>query len=255
MEHYKKYISFILQLIFWSILIYSIAEIVKWYIYNKQNKEVMEEISNAIVVVESIKKEESKPTENYYEIDFDALKMVNNDTVAFLKVNGTEIEYPVVKTNNNNYYLNHNFNKTYNAAGWIFADYRNKLDETDKNIVIYGHNRKNGTMFSSLKNILSKQWYTNKDNLKIKLITENKEILYEVFSIYQIEKEVYYLQTDFNDDNEYMNFVNTLKSRSIINFGVDVTVEHQILTLSTCANNNDYRVVLHARSIIGRGDN
>ena len=240
-----KYIAIILQLIFWLILIYSLIEIVKWYIDNKQNEEIMEEISNAITVVEV-----GQVTEENYKIDFNALKQVNSDTVAFLKVNGTEIEYPIVKTKNNEFYLKHSFDKTYNAAGWIFADYRNKLDSTDRNIVIYGHNRKNGTMFSSLRNILKKEWYNNPENLKIQLITENEEVFYEVFSIYQTEKEYYYLQTDFNNDDEYLNFIETLKNRSIKNFGVELKSEDQILTLSTCANDNNYRVVLHAKKIV-----
>ena len=162
----KKYIAIFLQLIFWLILIYSLIEIVKWYIHNKHNEEIMQEISSAVTIVAP----EEQITENHeenYKIDFNALKQVNNDTVAFLKVNGTEIEYPVLKTTNNDFYLKHSFDKTYNAAGWIFADYRNKLDGTDKNIVIYGHNRKNGTMFSSLRNILNKEWYNNPEILKI----------------------------------------------------------------------------------------
>ena len=252
-KHYKKnnpkkYISFILQLIFCVILIYSLAEIIKWYIHNKQNEDIMKEISDSIIVVE-VPEENTETVEETYKIDFESLKKINNDTVAFLKVNGTEIEYPIVKTTNNDYYLNHSFNKSYNAAGWIFADYRNKLDGSDKNIIIYGHNRKNGTMFSSLKNILNKKWYTNKENLKISLIAENEEFEYEVFSIYQIEKEVYYLQTDFSNNEGYTSFIETLKDRSIVDFGIDVTFEDQILTLSTCANDNDYRVVLHAKRI------
>lgn len=241
----KKSIAIILQLIFWLILIYSLIEIVKWYIDNKQNEEIMEEISNAITVVETEQVTENQ--EENYKIDFNALKQVNSDTVAFLKINGTEIEYPIVKTRNNEFYLKHSFDKTYNSAGWIFADYRNKLDGTDKNIVIYGHNRKNGTMFSSLRNILKKEWYNNPENLKIQLITEDEEVFYEVFSIYQIEKETYYLQTEFNNDNQYLSFVETLKNRSIKNFGVELTTANQILTLSTCDNDNNYRVVLHAK--------
>jgi len=251
-ENPKKYIIFILQLIFWGMLLYSLTNIIKWYIYNKQNEEIMEEISDAIVIeeIDAGIDENIETVEESYKIDFEALKKVNADTVAFLKVNGTEIEYPIVKSINNDYYLNHSFNKTYNAAGWIFADYRNKIDETDKNIIIYGHNRKNGTMFSSLKNILNKKWYNNEENLTITLMTENEEISYEVFSVYQIEKESYYLQTSFNNNEEYTNFINTLKNRSITDFGINVTFEDQILTLSTCANDNNYRVVLHAKKIV-----
>ena len=243
----KKYLTILLQLIFWLILIYSLIEIVKWYIHNKQNEEIMQEISTAVTIVTP--EVQTTETEEIYKIDFNALKQVNSETVAFLKVNGTEIEYPIVKTINNDFYLKHSFNKTYNAAGWIFADYRNKLDDSDKNIVIYGHNRKNGTMFSSLRNILKKEWYNNPENLKIQFVTENEELVYEVFSIYQIEKETYYLQTDFNNDKEYSSFIKTLKSRSIKDFGIELTSENQILTLSTCANDNNYRVVLHAKKI------
>ena len=187
----------------------------------------MQEISGAITVVDTMQDTEEK--EDNYKIDFNALKQVNSDTVAFLKVNGTEIEYPIVKTTNNDFYLKHSFDKTYNAAGWIFTDYKNE------------------TMFSSLRNILNKNWYENEENLKIQLITESENSIYEVFSVYQIEKETYYLQTDFSNNEEYSSFIETLKNRSIKKFDSDVTFENQILTLSTCANNNNYRVVLHAK--------
>jgi len=246
----KKFFYFFIQLVFWLMLIYSLIEIGRWYIHNKQNEEVMKDISNAIVI-ETPKSdiEETEIVDNVYKIDFDALEQVNSDTVAFIKVPGTDIEYPIVKTTNNDFYLKHSFDKKYNAAGWIFADYRNKLDGTDKNIIIYGHNRRNGTMFSSLRNILNKQWHNNEENLKIQFITENQEFIYDVFSVYQIETEDYYLRTEFSNDNEYTSFIETLKNRSIKNFNINLTTEDEILTLSTCANDNDYRVVLHARKV------
>lgn len=211
----------------------------------------MEDLSSAITVIETESKTEhdSQTEEQIYKINFEKLKNTNDDTVGFIKVNGTQIEYPIVKTTNNDYYLKHSFDKTYNAAGWVFADYRNKLDGTDKNIIIYGHNRKNGTMFSSLRHILNKNWYENEENRRIQLITENAEITYEVFSIYQIEKEEYYIQTNFNSDEQFSTFIKTLKNRSIKDFNIDVNSEDSILTLSTCANDNNYRVVLHAKKI------
>lgn len=247
----KKNIIIIIQLIFWAILIYSLIQIVNWYIHNKQNKKIMEEISSSITVVEDEQNRGYEEiVENNYKIDFETLKQVNSDMVAFLKVNGTQIEYPIVKTTNNEYYLKHSFDKKYNAAGWIFADYKNKFDGSDKNIVIYGHNRKNGTMFSSLKNVLNKNWYDDEGNLKINLITENDSYSYQVFSVYKIKKEEYYLQTSFKNDVMYLRFIETLKKRSIKNFDIDVTEQDKILTLSTCANDNDYRVVLHAKKLI-----
>ena len=184
----KNIMANILLIIFVSLLIISSIEIIKWYKENRENKKVQEKISEAIII------DKEKTT-----IDFEKLKEINKDAVGWIKVNGTDIEYAVVKTNNNSYYLDHNFENEYNKAGWIFADYKNKLDGTDNNIVIYGHNRKDGSMFSSLKNILKEEWYSNEENRKITFITEKEESVYEVFSIYQIEAEDYYITTDFKN--------------------------------------------------------
>lgn len=236
------WISALLILIILAII--SSINIIKWYLNNKENEDILKEISEAIKI------DETKENENKYIINFNRLKEQNSDTIAFIKVNGTNVEFPVVQTINNDYYLTHNFNKDYNSAGWIFADYRNKLDGTDKNIIVYGHNTKGNTMFSSLNNILKEEWYNNEENYKIIFITENEYAIYEVFSIYKIEKEDYYIQTSFKDDEDYAKFIKTIKDRSIKNFNKEINTEDNILTLSTCANNNDYRIVLHAKKLI-----
>lgn len=166
---------------------------------------------------------------------------------GWLNVKGTSVDYPVVKSSDNNsYYVTHNFNKANNIAGWIFADYRLKLDGTDRNIVIYGHNMKDGSMFGSLKKkALNSDWYGNAENT-ISFQTEKGISTYKVFSVYQIEKESYYTKTSFKSDEEYKEFLNTLKSRSVHNFGINLTATDKIITLSTCATNGDYRVVVHA---------
>ena len=218
----------------------SVIYISKWFVDNMKNKELEKKISTAITITNDENGEEIR-----YNVDFDKLKDINNDTVGWLKVKGTNIEYAVVKSNNNSYYLNHNFEKEENSAGWIFADYRNKLDGTDKNIIIYGHNRKNNSMFGSLKNILTEEWYSNQDNLVIDFITKNEYQKYQVFSVYKIENEDYYINTEFIE-NEFESFINTLKHRSIKDFNVQTSANDTILTLSTCADSNKYRVVLHA---------
>lgn len=236
------WISALLILIILAII--SSINIIKWHLNNKENEDILKEISEAIKI------DETQENENKYIINFNRLKEQNSDTIAFIKVNGTNVEFPVVQTINNDYYLTHNFNKDYNSAGWIFTDYRNKLDGTDKNIIVYGHNTKGNTMFSSLNNILKEEWYNNEENYKIIFITENEYAIYEVFSIYKIEKEDYYIQTSFKDDEDYAKFIKTIKDRSIKNFNKEINTEDNILTLSTCANNNDYRIVLHAKKLI-----
>ena len=247
-KHYNKkktnIISIILLFIFIILLFYSGTKIVIWYMNNQNNKKISDEIAEFVTVDETKEDNEEK-----YVVDFEKLKEKNSDIVAWLKVNGTNIETTVVKTTNNDYYLTHNFNKEYNSAGWIFADYKNKVDGTDKNLVIYGHNMRDNSMFGSLKWVINEDWYNNEDNKYITLVTENETQIYEVFSVYQIEEEDYYIQTNFNTEKEFSTFLETIKKRSKKDFNVDVNKEDNILTLSTCANNNKYRVVLHAKKI------
>ena len=106
------------------------------------------------------------------------------------------------------------------------------------------------SMFGSLKKVINEDWYNNEDNRYITLVIEGQTQIYEVFSVYQIEKEDYYIQTNFSNEIEFGKFVENLKQRSKKDFNVNVRGEDNILTLSTCANNNKYRVVLHAKKCI-----
>ena len=246
-KKYKKAIlNLILYIILLSILIYSGIKIFKWYKDKTNNNKMVEQIKSTVIVEE---KNEDENNKEKYTVDFSKLKKQNNEAIAWLKVNNTNIEYPVVKGTNNSFYLNHSFDKSSNSAGWIFADCRNKFDNTDKNIVIYGHNMRDGSMFGSMLNILNSKWYENEENTNITLYTENEKCIYKVFSVYKIENEDYYIKTEFKNDNEFEGFIKNLKKRSIKDFNVDVSKDDNILTLSTCANNNKYRVVLHAKKV------
>lgn len=116
-------------------------------------------------------------------------------------------------------------------------------------MIIYGHNVKDNSMFGSLRNIIKEEWYNNEENYQIILVTEKESLIYKVFSVYHIESEDYYLKTSFANNQEFTQFINAIKSRSIKNFNVELTENDKILTLSTCANNSNYRIVLHAKKI------
>lgn len=238
----KSPIILLIQLILIGIMIYSGTNIVIWFFENGKTTQIMEEISDCVQVDNT----ENVAQEEKYKVNFQELKSKNEDTVAWLKVNGTDVEYPIVQGKDNDYYLTYSFDKTYNKAGWPFIDYKNKLDGTDKNIIIYGHNRRDGSMFESLKKILTDEWANNEENRKVVFITEKEKTMYEVFSTYKIEVEDYYLQTKPED---FENFVNSLKKRSTKDYNVSVGKDDQILTLSTCADNSQYRIVLHAKKI------
>ena len=233
----KRIIYILMMIICLPLIVISSIKIINWYSDITINKNIKDETNKSI-----------KIEKNKYIINFNQLKKQNSDTVAYIKVNNTNIDYVVVKGKDNDYYLTHNFNKDYNIAGWIFVDYKNKFDGSDKNIVIFGHNMRDGSMFGTLKKVFNKKWYNNKDNLTIKLVTEEGLSNYKIFSIYQIEPEDYYINTEFNNE-EFTNFINTIKSRSINDFKVKIDKSDQILTLSTCSMTGKERVVVHAKKI------
>lgn len=241
-KHSKKkrtnYLSLIVLLACTVAMFVSGFHILKWVKENRQSKKLKNNITNTV-----------KSEDENLIVDFIKLKEENVNTVAWIKLKGTNIEYPIVKGKDNSFYLTHSFDDDYNSAGWIFADYKNKFDGTDKHIVIYGHNRRDGSMFGTLKNVLDKKWCNNKDNRHITFVTEKGNLVYEVFSVYKIKNEDYYITTRFNSNDEFKEFINTLKDRSIYNFGIDVQKTDKILTLSTCADNSKYRIVLHAKKI------
>jgi sortase, srtB family len=241
-----------IQVISIIIIIISLYYIYLWYIDNKKTENILNEIyENANVSSDNISVDNDLKIE-VENIDFNKLINKNPDTIGWIKVLGTDINYPVVQTNNNDFYLTHSFDKSYNKAGWIFADYINKNlknNELDKNTIIYGHNRQNNSMFGTLSNVFKEEWLSNKKNHYINFSTLNNNMVWKVFSTYTIEKEEYYIQSNFSSDEEYISFLNTIKNRSTYKYDVNISKEDKILTLSTCTNVGKGRTVLHAKLI------
>lgn len=184
----------------------------------------------------------------FMDVNFNELLNKNPDTVGWIKVEGTKVNYPVVQSDDNKYYLEHAFNRSNNAGGWIFADYRVNFADFGKNTIIYGHNMNNKTMFGSIPSMLYNSYLNNSNNYYIKISTPTSNTVWKVFSIYTIEPEVYYLKTNFKSE-PFEKFLNTIKGRSIYNFGIDVTPDDKILTLSTCDNTGTKRVAVHSKMI------
>lgn len=178
-------------------------------------------------------------------INLDDYKKENNDTVAYLIVDDTNISYPVVQTSNNKYYLEHDFYHKYSLKGAIFADYRNNFDSLLNNTIIYGHHRLDNIMFGQLDKLFTNNYFSQSSHT-IKLITFNKTYIFEVFSVYEIESELYYLTTSFESIGEYLQFLDTIKNRSQHDFNQDYDSSSKILTLSTCNTTNTGRLVVHA---------
>ena len=261
---FRKWVIVVFLIFFLSIFAVSINQVYQWL---KDNKEI-ENISDDVVKDTKVKeKEDTENTENvnppdnkdndYWnyikmsllEVNFNELLTKNPDTVGWIQVKGTNINYPIVQTTDNSYYLTHAFDKTKNEAGWVFMDYRNDAVNFNQNTILYAHSRLTGSMFGSLKNILESSWYTNKNNHIIRLSTPTENTMWQVFSVYTIPKESYYITPNFNSNEAYQEFLNTMKSRSEVEFSAEVNTNDKILTLSTCKDNFGNRVVMHAKLI------
>ncbi len=258
------WILVILFSIFLAIIVFCLIKIFVWGKNNKDTSKLIEDINNTVNVTlreddsntEIVNDTKEEVTSDYWyyikfpliDVDITKLKEKNADTVGWINVNNTNINYPFVQGKDNSYYLSHSFDKKYNEAGWVFLDYRNSKDLNNKNTILYAHSRLDKTMFGSLSKVLKFSWYNNKDNHIIRLSTETENTLWQIFSVYKIPEESYYITTNFNSNEEYTKFLNTIKQRSIHNFNTNLDINDKILTLSTCYSDTE-RTVVHAKLI------
>lgn len=258
-----KIIYGILIFLFLIIIIYSGYKIYLWLVDNKNTGKSVAKINEQVTVNEieddentSLVGEVDDKNNPYWyyvkfpliDVDISELKKENSDVIGWINVNNTNINYPFVQTSNNDFYLNHSIDKSSNEAGWIFLDYRNGSDLNNKNSILYAHSRLDKSMFGSLSRVLKYDWYTDKDNHIIRISLEGSNTLWQIFSVYKIKEENYYITTYFENDNEYEKFLNTLSKRSLYDFNTSLNKNDQILTLSTCYSETE-RTVVHAKLI------
>ena len=204
------------------VMITSLINLFSWYRENNKVKKIVSTVSEYLVIEDEV-----------YRVE-EEIKEVNEDIVGWLKVDNTKIDYPVVKGEDNKFYLTHDLDKNKNSAGWIFMDYKNNLD--DQNIVIYGHHRRDGSMFGSIDKLY-------KNGGKIILVVGDETRTYQIFSIYETTSNDYYSITNFDNIDEA---IEEFKDRSEIDFKQSDFSTKQIITLSTCTNDNKGRIVVHA---------
>ncbi|MBE6632534.1 MAG: class B sortase [Ruminococcaceae bacterium] len=175
------------------------------------------------------------------------LRAQNSDIVGFMYVNGTKISYPVTQYKDNNYYLDHSFDRKTLKSGTIFMDFRNKKDLSEnKNIVIYGHNMTNGSMLGGVPKFYKSESFFN--DTPIILYAFDGIYTFEVFSIYRTTADYQYFRTAFDSDEDFLSFANEMKSNSVYTKDVELDKDDIILTLSTCTNTHQMgRYALHAK--------
>ena len=184
-----------------------------------------------------------------YEKVFEKLLEINNDTVGWLNVNNTKIDYPVVKSTDNDYYLNRDYYKNKNRHGWIYMYYRNNIDDLSDNTIIFWHNLSNKKMFGTLRYVTNPSWYKKSSNQIITFNTTKENMKWQIISIYKIPVTNDYLIANFASPNEKLDFLKMVVERSIYDFNATYDENTKILTLSTCSNGSKERLVVHAKLI------
>lgn len=224
----KKLYRLIINIILILVIIYS-----GFNIYLKLNK-----YNQDTKISAQLQKKENKKED---------LSKINKDFKFWLSVDNTNINYPVVQSKDNSYYLDKDFYGKKSISGTLFMDYRNKsLD--DQNVIVYGHNMKNKTMFNNLNKFKDDDFF--KENNRIKITMDEKEFLYEVFSAYIVESDYDYLKTSFNSESDYQKYIDAITSKSLHESNIKVSSNDKIVTLSTCTYEfDDARMVIHGKLV------
>ena len=181
--------------------------------------------------------------------DYEKLYEINDEFKGWLMIPNTKVNYPLVHGKDNEFYLTHNFKKEKNAGGGIFISSDNQNPFEDKNTVIHGHYMKDKSMFGSLHSFKDRNFA--RENNKFYVTTKDGAMEYEIFSIYVEKANPEPYSYSFVSDEQYAEFLNTLKNKSNFDMGVtNLTKDDKIVTLSTCSyEQKDYRLVLHGRLV------
>jgi len=189
---------------------------------------------------------EEKQEEQANGVDFTSLERINPDVVGWIAAEGTKIDYPVVWGKDNYFYLHHLFTGERNKLGSIFMDYRNHSDFLDKNTIIYGHNMKDGSMFSFLTKYKVQRYFDNFQTML--LYTPIGDFTIELFAGIVVDGNYESVQLDFQDDYDFQSYIDSLKKKSTFESNTIVKADDRIITLCTCSYEfNNARYALYGK--------
>jgi len=213
----------------------------------KQQYEVIQKEQQELNAIEQGTLTEEQMKQRYKE-QYEQLLEINSDIVGWISIDNTEIDYPVVQSSDNDYYLNHNVEKQSSARGSIFMDYRNKNVNDDIHTVIYGHHMKDGSMFGELSKYKDAAYYKEHDTIIFEGIEESTK--WQIFSVYIYSPEDQFFEYEFEDEQQYTAYLDKIMKKSRYDTDVEVTENDQLLTLVTCTYEvTDARFIIHAKRI------
>lgn len=250
----KKFIT-VLAIIFIICLIFAISYLVIHFINANKNKELYDNLQENIMVDEAI--EELSQVKSEFVEKVKELRQENEDVKGWINIADTNINYPLLQTTDNSYYLTHNYKKEKSSYGSIFINHKSNIKDNNSNVIIYGHDMKDGQMFKELLKYEDKNFYDHESIIKI--ATEEGESQYEIIYVfksrvfYQDEKNVFrfYNYYNFENENQYNEYINNCRKIQLYDTGKTATYGEQLITLITCEYSQENgRFVVVAKKIV-----
>ncbi|PID22391.1 SrtB family sortase [Sporosarcina sp. P3] len=254
----KKRLSKLMPFVYLTVFLYSgylLVQYVYTYVESASSLKETQQMyktaleSTAQVAVTGDVKEELLEDDSMRP-QFEELHKVNQDIVGWISVEGTNLHNPILQAEDNEFYLNRNFTRESSRAGSVFMDYRNDITDMSHNTVLYGHAMRNDTMFGSLKKFGDQDYADEHSVIYIDTLYEGYDV--EVFAAYETTIDFYYIETDFQTDEQFSEFLEEVQSRSLIDMPVEVGPDDRIVTLSTCnnsVNSKDKRYVVQGKLV------
>lgn len=210
-------------------------------IYDNIQQDVLDEDSHTKVVIG----EDEQEVEIPFTYNHQALLNINSQGIGYIYIPSIDCRLPMVQGDDNDYYLTHTFNKEYSANGCLFEDYRINGGLSASQIIIYGHNMRNGAMFGKLKNYQDYSFWNNSGNDVLYIYTGNVIKEYKIFSCYISEAISDTYTFNFPTLESMRDYAVNMKAKSMYDTGVDVSTATQVITLSTCTNDGEQRFIVH----------
>lgn len=231
-----------------AVMLFLIFSLGAFYLFSTQNN-YLKAVKTVKTVQDNFADEEPDAEDNEEQsslnIDWNGLKSLNPDVIAWIDIPGTEISYPILQSRDNNEYLRLNIYRKPSKAGCIFTDSRNKTPFKDFSTVIHGHNLQNRSiMFSNLKKYRNKAFAEEHKAVYIYL-PDGSCLEYTVFAFLKVNiHDTFVYSTDISDT---FSFLNSVAENNLLNTDTDLSLISSVITLSTCTNKNpDERFVVLA---------
>lgn len=239
----KRIFYTILQIIALGVMLYAGYHLYESYQQEKQEQDLKEEV----IEIANVK-------DSHETIDFQALQQINPEIIGWIYIPDTSIDYPILQTGDNAYYLNHSYDKLSNIFGSIFMDVSNQADFLDVHTLVYGHNVPSGEMFHDLEKYKDENFF--KEHPIVHLYTPQQTYELQVLSFYQTKEDSDTYQHFSMHDTSFLNYVKQRQALSMYTTEVAFDVQDSLLTLSTCSYesgkgvNTDLRYVLQTKMAV-----